>query len=99
MLIVNKRGAVFWHISIIFEIHIENMEPKDLLLKAAYYRKLIEETKKMCQTADNSGFWKLRLAEMEKVLSLIELNMTLRSACQQIREPNGPKQFTAHVTG
>jgi hypothetical protein len=72
------------------------MEPKDLLLKAAYYKQLIEETKKLSHSADNSGFWKLRLIEMEKILSLIELNMTLRNACQQTREPNASMQLSAH---
>lgn len=62
------------------------METIDLEIKAEQYKRLIEETKNLTITAENRGYWKYRLAEMEKVMMLIDLNLSLRSACSMVLE-------------
>lgn len=69
------------------------METIDLLEKIAYYERLIEDTKKLSKTAENSGYWLYRISEMEKVVSLIRLNMSLREACQQTRDGSAAMQM------
>ena len=66
-----------------FRIHI------DLISLVASIRERIlmeiEETRQLTNSTDaNAGYWKYRLEEMEHVLKLIDLNLTLRNACSTI---------------
>ena len=72
------------------------METTDLLVKAEFYKKLIQDARKQARTAKNKGFWRKRVTEMEQVQHLIDLNLSLRNAWQQIKENAAPGQEMQH---